>query len=54
MPTYEFLCDTCAKPFEATMTITGRASTRVTCPACGSDKVTPQMATFSAKTSRKS
>ncbi len=54
MPTYEFVCEKCSKEFETTMTISGRATARVTCPECGSEKVMPQMAAFSAKTSRKS
>jgi putative FmdB family regulatory protein len=54
VPTYEFRCDTCSKDFEITMTIRERAATRVTCPHCDSETITPQMAAFSAKTSRKS
>jgi len=54
MPTYEFICEGCKKSFEAVLTAAERAATKVQCPTCGSGNVTPQMAIFSAKTSRKS
>jgi putative FmdB family regulatory protein len=53
MPTYEYLCETCKKDFEVALTITERAKASVRCPGCGSDKVSPRMSVFSAKTSRK-
>jgi putative FmdB family regulatory protein len=53
MPTYEYLCEACKKDFEVTLTISERAKASVKCPACGSNKVNPQMTVFSAKTSRK-
>ena len=53
MPTYEYLCENCKKDFEVTLTITERAKASVKCPGCGSNKVSPQMTVFSAKTSRK-
>jgi putative FmdB family regulatory protein len=54
MPTYEFLCESCGKSFEVTLSLAERAQAKVTCPKCGSERVTPQMAVFTAKTSRKS
>jgi len=53
MPTYEYLCESCKKDFAVTLSISERAQASVKCPGCGSNKVNPQMATFSAKTSRK-
>lgn len=54
MPRYEFVCEACQKGFEVTLTLAERAAATVRCPSCGSEKVTPQMAVFTPKTSRKS
>ena len=54
MPTYEFLCESCAKNFTVTLTIAERADAKVRCRSCGSEKVTPRLTAFTAKTSRKS
>jgi putative FmdB family regulatory protein len=54
MPRYEFRCESCAKGFDVTLTLTERANLEVKCPNCGSGQVTPQLAVFTAKTSRKS
>lgn len=54
MPRYEFLCQTCKKPFEMTMTISEREKTKVTCPKCKGAKVIPQLTGFMAQTSKKS
>ena len=54
MPTYEFMCESCEKRFEVTLTFAERASAKVRCPSCGSEKVAPQMSVFTAKTPRKS
>ena len=54
MPTYEFLCESCEKSFELTLTLSERAGAKVRCPGCGSEKVSPQLAVFTAKTTRKS
>ena len=54
MPKYEFMCERCKKSFEVVLTATERAAANVQCPTCGSGEVTPQMAMFTAKTSRKS
>ena len=54
MPTNTFMCERCKKGFEVVLTVAERAAAKVTCPTCGGGEVTPQMAIFSAKTSRKS
>lgn len=54
MPRYEFLCQTCKKPFELTMTIAQREKAKATCPKCKGAKVTPQLTGFMAQTSKKS
>ena len=54
MPKYEFLCETCKKTFETVLSTAERAAAKISCPSCGGRDVTPQMAMFSAKTSRKS
>jgi putative FmdB family regulatory protein len=54
MPRYEFMCESCEKGFEATLTLAERANVNVKCPSCGSEKVTPQLTVFTPKTSRKS
>jgi putative FmdB family regulatory protein len=53
MPTYEYRCEACKKDFDVALSISERAKASVKCPGCGSTKVNPQMAIFSAKTSRK-
>ena len=54
MPTYAFSCEKCKKEFEMTLTMTERAKARIRCPSCKSEKVTPHVTSFTAKTSRKS
>ncbi len=54
MPKYEFMCESCKKSFEVVLTAAERVAAKVACSTCGSGKVTPQMAIFTAKTSRKS
>jgi putative FmdB family regulatory protein len=54
MPRYEFICGSCQKGFEVTLTLTERANPAVKCPSCGSEKVAPQLTVFTPKTSRKS
>jgi len=53
MPKYEFLCTSCKKSFERLLTVAERAIAKSRCPKCGSRAVTPQMAIFTARTSRK-
>ena len=54
MPRYEFMCGKCRKGFEVTLSIAERAKTKTRCPRCKGTKVVPQLALFSAQTSRKS
>ena len=54
MPRYEFMCETCKKGFEVTMSIAELEKGKLRCPTCKGTKVVPQMGPFSAKTSRKS
>ena len=54
MPRYEFRCETCAKPFELTMTIAEREKAKPKCPTCKGTKVAPQLASFMGQTSKKS
>jgi putative FmdB family regulatory protein len=54
MPRYEFLCETCQKPFELIMTISEREETKPTCPKCKGAKVVPQFGGFMAQTAKKS
>jgi putative FmdB family regulatory protein len=54
MPRYEFMCETCRKPFELIMTISEREKAKPKCPTCKGTKVTQQFAGFMAQTSKKS
>ena len=54
MPRYEFMCETCKKPFELTMSISEREKARIKCPTCKGTKVTAQLSTFMTRTSKKS
>jgi len=54
MPRYEFMCDTCKKPFELIMTMSERAKAKTICPSCKGRKVTPLLGTFMTQTSKKS
>jgi len=54
MPEYEFECRGCKKVFTLIMRLSERAAAKIRCPGCGSEKVSPQMAVFTAKTTRKS
>ncbi len=53
MPKYEFLCTSCKKSFERLLTVAEQAIAKSRCPKCGSRAVMPQMAIFTARTSRK-
>jgi len=54
MPRYEFLCETCKKPFELTMTISEHGKMKVKCPKCKGTKVAAQLSGFMAQTKKKS
>jgi putative FmdB family regulatory protein len=57
MPTYEFYCNTCAKPFEWTASIgeyERRRKEGMHCPDCDGTEVVQQISAFQVKTSKKS
>ena len=54
MPTYEFFCDKCNKPFSVTMKIAEYEKTKIRCPKCSSDQVKRQISTIQTITSKKS
>jgi len=54
VPRYEFLCDTCKKPFELTMSISEHEKAKVKCLKCQGTNVVPQLGGFMGQTSKKS
>lgn len=57
MPTYEFLCQKCAKPFEQIWSLAEYESAmkkQIKCPKCGSTSVVRQISAVEVKTSKKS
>jgi putative FmdB family regulatory protein len=54
MPTYEYFCLNCKKPFTAIMTISEYEKGKTKCPKCGKRRVKQQITTFMSKTSKKS
>jgi putative FmdB family regulatory protein len=54
MPGYEFVCETCKKPSELVMTSSEREKAKPQCPTCKGTKITPQLTTLMAQTSKKS
>ncbi len=54
MPTYEFMCQKCEKPFTLVMSISDYEKKKVQCPKCESKRVKQQITSFQTKTSRKS
>lgn len=55
MPTYEFKCKKCGKPFSLQMSISDYDKQKtITCPHCKSEEVTRIYSRFSAVTSKKS
>jgi putative FmdB family regulatory protein len=57
MPTYEFYCKKCAKPFEWIASISEyerRRKEGMQCPDCDSTDVVQQISAFQVKTSKKS
>jgi putative FmdB family regulatory protein len=54
MPTYEFLCEKCKKPFSLILSIAEYEKKKFRCPKCKSQKVKQQIAAFQAVTSKKS
>ena len=54
MPTYEYMCNTCKKPFEVIMSIREYEKGKVKCPKCGKGRVKQQITEFMIQTSKKS
>lgn len=54
MPTYQYACKKCGKPFERMEPIREHGSKRVRCPHCKSTAVQQVFGTFAAITSKKS
>ncbi len=48
MPIYEFKCDDCTDDFEEFVR-NAAAVNQVTCPTCGSEKVTKRLSTFASR-----
>lgn len=55
MPTYEYKCKKCSKPFEAKSTFEEHdRHKKVKCPHCGSKNAGPRIAPIGVKTAKKS
>lgn len=54
MPVYEFVCETCEKPFEVVESISDHDPDKVRCPHCKSKKVQRRWSRVVAVTSKKS
>jgi putative FmdB family regulatory protein len=54
MPTYEYRCLNCKKPFEVVMSISEYEKGKVKCPKCGKRKAKQQLSQFMVQTSKKS
>ena len=57
MPTYEFLCRKCEKPFERIYSLQEyehEMKRKIACPQCGSTNIVRQISAVEVKTSKKS
>jgi putative FmdB family regulatory protein len=54
MPTYEFVCEHCKKPFSLFMKISDYEKRKFSCPKCKSKKVKQQLTSFQTITAKKS
>jgi putative FmdB family regulatory protein len=54
MPTYEYRCLNCKKPFEVIMSISEYEKGKVKCPKCGKKRVKQEISEFMVQTSKKS
>jgi putative FmdB family regulatory protein len=54
MPTYEFSCEKCNKPFTLILSISEYEKKGIRCPKCLSTKVKQRITPFQVKTSKKS
>jgi putative FmdB family regulatory protein len=54
MPSYEFICKKCDKPFTLDMTVSEYEKTKIRCPKCKTIRVEQQITAFQTITSKKS
>jgi putative FmdB family regulatory protein len=54
MPTYEFVCEQCKKPFSLLMKISDYEKKKFSCPKCKSKRVKQQLTSFQTITAKKS
>jgi putative FmdB family regulatory protein len=54
MPTYEFECKKCNKPFTLILTVTEHEKKKIRCPKCKSTRGNQLITPFHAITSKKS
>ena len=54
MPTYEFYCQKCKKPFSTILSIAEYDEKKYSCPNCKSKDLKQQITSFQAVTSKKS
>jgi putative FmdB family regulatory protein len=54
MPTYDFMCLKCNKPFTLYISLTEYEKRKFRCPKCKSTRVKQQITPFQAVTSKKS
>ncbi|MEW6665260.1 MAG: zinc ribbon domain-containing protein [Thermodesulfobacteriota bacterium] len=54
MPTYEFQCEKCKKPFSLILSISEHEKKGFRCPKCGDTDVKQLVTGFQTKTSKKS
>ncbi|RPH50152.1 MAG: zinc ribbon domain-containing protein [Desulfobacteraceae bacterium] len=54
MPTYEFICEKCKKPFTLILSVKEHAKGKFKCPKCKNGEVKQQISSFQTKTSKKS
>ena len=54
MPTYEFYCEKCKKPFSTILSISEFEKKKYQCPKCKGKKLKQQITSFQTITSKKS
>jgi putative FmdB family regulatory protein len=54
MPTYQYRCEECDRPFDRVERMEEHGRTPPACPECGGRRVHQELAPFFAKTARKS
>jgi len=54
MPTYDYYCEKCKKPFMLVMSISDYEKKKARCPKCKGKRIKQQITAFTAITSSKS